>query len=143
MFDIAVFKMGPGQRFRIVTSVILPGRVEGRMRVKGIDTEQPGLVGLTVAPDELDRFFRAPMRLMQVRRHVVIFGRRFAESAETGILVRVSIIVQRRNAALLQDAIVIDALSLDPFDVFVAPLVAALVVVAVLEIIVAIVDALF
>ena len=41
-----VFKAGARQGFRIVTPVIFIGRVEGRVRVEGVDAQQPGLIRL-------------------------------------------------------------------------------------------------
>ena len=142
MLKVARLEVSAGQRVGVVAPVVFVGRVEGRVRIERIDAEEPGLARLAIAVDELDRLLRAPMRLMQMGRHIVVLRRRLAETAEAGIQMRVAVVVGRSDAARPQDSVVVDALRLDPLHVLVAPFVAALVIMAVLEVVVAVIDAL-
>ena len=120
------------QGVHVVAAVVLPGRVEGRMRVIHVYAQQPRLVGRARLADEVDRGFRAPGGLVQLGRGVVLRRRGLHEGAGQVAPVKV----------VQQDRIGIDALRVDPGGVVVLierPVVAGSV--AVLEVAVAVVDA--
>ena len=49
MLKVARLEVSAGQRVGVVAPVVFVGRVEGRVRVKRIDAEEPGFIRLAIA----------------------------------------------------------------------------------------------
>ena len=105
VLQVALTEERARQRFRVVAAVVLPGRIERRVRVVDVHREQPGAVALLV--DEVDRHLGGPGRLVQLRRDVVLLRRRLHQVAERVRLDR-------------QDGVRIDALRPNPVHIVVA-----------------------
>ena len=128
--------MWAGECLWVIPTVILPRRIKRWVRVKRVDTEQPGLIFPTIFFNKLDSFFGAPIGLVEMRRDVVKVLRGFwYASPPIWILLRDCFPCYQRCG--------INTLQALPICVLVSDCVGFTVIVAVLEVAITVIHALF